>query len=124
MTDRPSIYNKSLHMKLSNIILERVTPAEKGKAMEKVLELAKELGMYSGIEDGMGSRGVIAIDGILRRHFRKDIDAAVAQYGEDAIESISVEKINGGAAFKLNFKEGMGPKGLTAADVRSGGPLD
>ena len=111
-------------MKLSNIILERVTPGDVGTAVKEVFKLAKELGMYSGIEDGMGSRGVLAIDGILRGHFRKDIDAAVAQYGKDAIESISVEEINGGAAFKLNFKEGMGPKPLTAADVRSAGSLD
>ena len=101
-------------MKLSNIILERVTPADRGNAANELLKLAKEIGSYAGI------------DGILKSYFRKDVDAAVEKYG-DAIESIEVGTTEYGpkaAVLKINFKPGMEPKGLTAADVRSAGPLD
>ena len=112
-------------MKLSNIILERVTPADKVKAANELLKLAKEVGQYAGISDSMGARAVIATDGILLNYFRRDINAAVEKYG-DAIESIEVETTNKAAALKINFKPGMEPKGLTAADVRGdlGGSLD
>lgn len=113
-------------MKLINIILEEITPPDKGKAAKELLALAKETGQYAGISDGLGLRGVLAIDGILLTYFRRDIDAAVEKYG-DAIESIEVITTKSGpkaAALKINFKPGMGPEGLTAADVRSAGPLD
>ena len=113
-------------MKLSNIVLEGVTPADKGQAAKDLLALAKEIGTYAGISDGMGARAVVAIDGILLNYFRRDIDAAVEKYG-DAIESIEVETTKYGpkaAALKINFKPGMEPKGFTAADIRSGGSLD
>ena len=113
-------------MKLSNIVLEGVTPADKGKAAMELLALAKEIGSYAGISDGMGARAVVAIDGILLNYFRRDIEAAVEKYG-DAIESIEVGTTEYGpkaAVLKINFKPGMEPKGLTAADVRSAGPLD
>ena len=113
-------------MKLSNIILERVTPADKGNVTDELLKLAKEIGQYAGLADGMGARGVVAIDGILRNYFRKDVDAAVEKYGE-AIESIEVETTKYGppaAALKINFKPGKEPEGLTAADVKSAGSLD
>jgi len=110
-------------MKLSNIILEAVTPADKGRATNDLLDKAKEIGSYAGLADGMGLRAVTSIDGILRRYFRKDIDAAVEKYG-DAIESIEVGETEAGpraAVLKINFKPGMEPKGLTAAAVRSAG---
>ena len=113
-------------MKLSNIILEAVTPADKGRATNDLLDKAKEIGSYAGIADGMGLRAVTSIDGILRNYFRKDIDAAVEKYG-DAIESIEVGETEAGpkaAVLKINFKPGMEPKGLTAADVKSAGSLD
>ena len=113
-------------MKLSNIILEAVTPADKVKAANELLKLAKEIGQYAGISDGMGARAVVATDGILLNYFRRDIDAAVEKYG-DAIESIEVGETEAGpkaAVLKINFKPGMEPKGLTAADVRSAGSLD
>ena len=113
-------------MKLSNIILEAVTPADKGRATNDLLDKAKEIGSYAGIADGMGARAVTTIDGILRGYFRRDIDAAVEKYG-DAIESIEVGETEYGpkaAVLKINFKPGMEPKGFTAADIRSGGSLD
>ena len=113
-------------MKLSNIILERVTPADKVKAANELLKLAKEVGQYAGISDSMGARAVVATDGILLNYFRRDINAAVEKYG-DAIESIEVETTKYGpkaAALKINFKPGMEPEGLTAADVKSAGSLD
>ncbi len=108
-------------MKLSNIILERVTPADIGNATNELFKLAKEIGSYAGLADGMGLRAVTSTDGILRRYFRKDIDAAVEKYG-DAIESIEVGETEAGpraAVLKINFKPGMEPKGLTAADIKS-----
>lgn len=113
-------------MKLSNIVLEGVTPADKGQAAKDLLALAKEIGSYAGISDGMGARAVVNTDGILLSYFRRDIDAAVEKYG-DAIESIEVETTKYGpkaAALKINFKPGQEPEGYTAADVRSTGPLD
>ena len=116
-------------MKLSDIILERVTPADRTKVPRELLKLAKEIGSYAGLADvSTGLRGVIAIDGILSNYFLRDYDAAVERYG-DAIESIEVETTKYGpkaAALKINFKPGMEPKGLTAADVRGdlGGSLD
>ena len=113
-------------MKLSDIILERVTPDDRNKVPRELLKLAKEIGSYAGLADGMGARGVVAIDGILSNYFLRDYDAVVEKYG-DAIESIEAGTTQSGpkaAVFKINFKPGMEPKGLTAADVRSAGPLD
>ena len=113
-------------MKLSNIILERVTPADKGNVTTELLKLAKEIGLYAGLADGMGARDVVAIDRILRIYFGREVDAAVEKYG-DAIESIEVETTKYGppaAALKINFKPGKEPEGLTAADVKSAGSLD
>ena len=113
-------------MKLSDIILERVTPADKVKAANELLKLAKEIGFYAGLDDGTGLRDVVAIDRILRIYFGREVDFADKKYG-DAIESIEVETTKYGppaAALKINFKPGMEPEGLTAADVKSAGSLD
>lgn len=116
-------------MKLSDIILERVTHDEnRSKVPRELLKLAKEIGAYAGIDDGLEVRGVVYMDRILGNYFLRDYDAAVERYG-DAIESIEVGVTQSGpkaAVFKINFKPGMEPKGLTAADVRGdlGGSLD
>jgi hypothetical protein len=113
-------------MKLSDIILESLTKQDRVDVSREILKLAKEIGQYAGLDDGMAARGVVAIDGILSSYFLRDYDAAVEKYG-DAIESIEVETTKYGpkaAALKINFKPGMEPKGLTAADVKSAGSLD
>lgn len=116
-------------MKLSDIIFERVTHDEnRSKASRELLKLAKEIGAYAGLDDGMGARAVVYMDRILSNYFLRDYDAAFQKYG-DAIESIEVGVTQSGpkaAVFKINFKPGMEPKGLTAADVRGekGGSLD
>ena len=113
-------------MKLSSIILEAVTDADKRAAANKLLVIFKETGQYAGLQDSMGARSVVAADKILRDYFMGEVETAASKYG-DAIESIEVETTKYGskaAALKINFKPGMEPKGFTAADVRSGGSLD
>jgi len=115
-------------MKLSDIILEREIKQDRGAVSKELVKLAKEIGLYAGLDDGTGAPDVSAIDGILFRHFLRDYDIAVERYG-DRIESIEAGTTQAGpkaAVFKINFKPGMEPKGLTAADVRGdlGGSLD
>jgi len=107
-------------MKLISIILETVSEDDPRVVANKLLGIFKETGMYAGLEGSMGARDVKAAEGILRNYFMGEYDAAVKKYG-DAIESIEAETTKSGpkaAVLKINFKPGMEPKGLTAADVR------